>query len=62
MKTWQKFKEGRFDNVDLGGNSPLQQMARARRNLAKTLQELMDEGELRSEMSLQQVIDYLTKN
>jgi hypothetical protein len=51
--------EGRFDNVDLGAKSMNQRIMSVRRNLANSLEELIESKELDPNMTLGQTIAFL---
>lgn len=64
MKNWKSFlknkiDEGRFDNVNLGASSMEQRIAAMRRNIADTLQELVDSKELDPNATVTQAIAIL---
>lgn len=65
MKSWESFvntksvQEGRFDNVDLGSPSMMQRIMQARRNVADTLQELVDSKEIDPNMTVANAIAFL---
>lgn len=56
---WKQIREGRFDDLDLGRKSVPQQILVFRRNMAANLEEMIADGELQPEMTLQQAIQFL---